>query len=865
MAETLFHGYTPIAPGKRFCLERPRIFRLLEKAVQNPIVSVVAGAGCGKSSAVYSFVRKYNICTAWIQCSERDNMGERFWENFVPAVSVISKGLARKLAKMNFPATDRQFEQYLGVPGWDLIPNKYYIFVFDDLHLITDKSVLGFLERFIAGSFPNISSVLISRTEPALTMGDFKSKDLVSRITEEELRFNIHEMVSFFKLNDLRPNPRTAAVIYQDTGGWPFAVHLAALALKRCRAGEAYAPLALRANVYKLIESEIMAALSPELQRFLIKLSLMENLKPDLIRELGCESSLIQEMEKISSFICFDNDLRTCHIHQLFMDYLRKRQDELSGEEKNDVLTRAARWYAANNYKMDAILCCEKTGDYNGIVTIFFTFPMLLSRRVAAFILDILDRAPSGLYRDIPQTIVMRNRALISMGFLDQCRRELKEIIPRLRALKDNPEKHHILASCYINQGFIGYLQSAYSRRYDFINHFREAAAESRLSGIVSKAPVNGVTLSAYACRVIAPAGRNEIEQFIRAVADIVPYSAEALGGCQVGLYELVLGEYAFFRAEPGEAEKQLRTSLGRAREMGQYEIENRSLFYLLRIYLGRSDADGINDVLNQLEAEREEPLFPNRQSYYDIVTGWYHIQTGRNDLAAQWLKNDYGESDLSAGAQTLERLVKAKYFISEKHYPAALAVLESRGNGEAFLLGTIEIKVLEAICRWRLSDKEGAFSALGEARRLAVPAGIVMPFIEPGKDMRALAEGALREKAARDAAAGDKASADTAAADLPREWLEEIRRSAALYAKKLYPQIKRAHGGSAREDGWDLSDREIDVLKGLSLGFTRDEIANAASISLNTVKSVIRSIYNKLGALNQADAVRIAVERNIL
>jgi LuxR family maltose regulon positive regulatory protein len=61
------------------------------------------------------------------------------------------------------------------------------------------------------------------------------------------------------------------------------------------------------------------------------------------------------------------------------------------------------------------------------------------------------------------------------------------------------------------------------------------------------------------------------------------------------------------------------------------------------------------------------------------------------------------------------------------------------------------------------------------------------------------------------------------------------------------------------------LSPRELEVLTGLSQGLTRDEIAEAAAISVNTVKSVIKSVYNKLGAVNRADAVRIATSLGIL
>jgi len=326
------------------------------------------------------------------------------------------------------------------------------------------------------------------------------------------------------------------------------------------------------------------------------------------------------------------------------------------------------------------------------------------------------------------------------------------------------------------------------------------------------------------------------------------------MGGCQEGLHELCRGELAFYRGELEEAEKQLSAGLAKARETQQYEVGNRALFYLLRIYLSRGNAGAIEKILRQLEAELEEPLYLNRHFYHDIVLGWYYIQTGRKEKAAPWLKSDYEDSKLYFGAQGLEKLVRAKYYFAEKRYPAALAAMERQSYAEPILMGDIEMKALEAVCRYRSLDKEGAFRVLEEAYRLASPSGLFMPFAELGKDMRALAE-----TARKDIEAGDKA------AGLSARWLEEICRKASVYAKKLYPRMERTPAGTGYGKGSPLSPREINVLTGLSQGLTREEIAGAASISPNTVKSVVRSIYNKLGALNQADAVRIAAEKGIL
>ena len=857
MAEEIFSGYTPITPGDQIFLERPRLDRLLEKAVQKPIVAIVAGAGYGKTCAVYSFVRKYNARTAWIQCSERDNVEERFWENFVSAISVLSKKTASRLAQIEFPATPQQFDHYLEIARKDIVQNEKYLLVYDDLHLITEKTVLRFLEHSLLNAFPNITAILVSRIEPAFDLAKPEAKKQISFITEDKLRFSLNEMAAYFDLRNIRAAPPEASALYRETEGWPIAIHLAGLSLKNISS----VSYSLRSNIYKLIESEIMTGLSPELRRFLIKLSLIENNNADLVREIGNNNSLLREMEKIVSFIRFDGYINAYHIHHLFMDYLRERQDELSEEEKKDTLTKAALWCEENNRKIDAIIYYEKTWDYNSMVKIFNTLPLLMPVQMARFVFDILERAPENFFRDHPESIEIRIRTLNSLGLHEQSRKETLQALTVFRALDESPEKHRVIMSCYLNLGFIGLIEAARTRRYDFIDYFREARNESKLAGYIVPPPINGINLSSYACRIMAPASGKDIEEYIAAIGEIVPCSAEAMGGCQSGMHELALGEYAFFRGQLGDAEKLLRKSVKKARDHQQYEIENRALFYLLRICLCRGNSAELEKLLAQLKAQTEEPFFLNRYFYSDLIMGWYHIQTGRKEKAAAWLKSDYEESELNARTRVLEKLVKAKYYFSEKRYPAALAFLtlpgeaRNREEAEPLLFGDIEMKALEAVCCYQNQENGKAYAALTRSYALAAPAGLFMPFVELGKDMRALAGAAQK-----DMAAGHPAPL------VPAEWLDGICRDAAMYAKRQYRMKQAIPGLRQPEKGESpLSHREKEVLTGLSRGLTREEIAESASISPNTVKSVTRSIYNKLGALNQADAVRIAAEKGIL
>jgi LuxR family maltose regulon positive regulatory protein len=396
-------------------------------------------------------------------------------------------------------------------------------------------------------------------------------------------------------------------------------------------------------------------------------------------------------------------------------------------------------------------------------------------------------------------------------------------------------------------------LTSTHTRNYDYSPYFEKGKYYTTLSGHGAKPPVSVMFLSSYVCRVHSPE-KGEMEKYIAALSATVPFVADSLGGCCWGMDVLARAELAFFREDITAAENFTREALERARQRDQYEIGNRALFFLLRISLARGEYEAIVNILNQLESQLELIYYIDRFTLFDIVISWFYTQTGQSEKTASWIKNDFEVSDLNSMVRGMESLVRARYHFAEKRYSVALASLDTREDGYgvgAYAMGKLEIKTLEAVCLYQLKDKEGAYRALAEAYELALPNNFVMPFIELGKDMRALTDAALKDNAAV----------------VPGDWLEQIRLKASAYAKKLFVVVEKYRPAGVRCGGHQvsLSSRELDILIGLSQGLTRVELAKASEISVNTVKSVIRSVYNKLAAINRADAVRIATASGLL
>jgi LuxR family maltose regulon positive regulatory protein len=841
-------------PGNQTYLERPHIDRLLEKAIQKPVILVTAGAGYGKTQAVYSFLQRHKVITVWLQLTERDNLPRRFWENFCSAIALIGRETAEKLLRVGFPETERQFDRYMTIPRHDVLSGQKYIFVYDDFHLIRNEKVLHYMERSVTSLFANITSVIISRSEPPLDLSRLRSRGSLARITEDDLRFSREEMIAYFRLRNIYPNGETISAVYNDTEGWAFAIHLAALSLKNTLPGTVYVPQAVRSNIFKLIETEILSAVPEDLRKFLIKLSLIDQLSRDLLGEIAGDPKLLKELEGFSSFVRFDAYLNAYLLHPLFLEYLSKGQDELPPEEKKEVYLKAARWYAANNRKIDAISYYEKAEAYEEMLDCIYNRPLILPDDITRLVLDVLNRAPRWIFDTYPKAWQLHIRYLITLGRFDEAKEEIRGLIAKLEPMPGSLYKHRILSACYNYLGLGGMLTSLYTGDYDYPNYFERGAYYASLNAHVLAPPVTVASLTSYVCR-INDGDPDKPERCIAALSGMVRYLAPSVGGCTYGLDDLGRAELAFFKGNMQDAKEKALLALQKARERDQYEIENRALFYLMRIGLAQGDIEGIEELLRQLEAQLSIENYVNRHTFYDIVTGWFYARIGQTKKLAAWLKNDFEESDLNSLVYGLELLVKTKLHLAEKRYPAALAALESResryGPG-AFVFGKIEMKTMEAVCRYQLRDREGAAAALETAYRYALPNGYFMPFTELGKDMRTLISAALKDPEGA----------------IPRPWLELIHRSASAYAKKCFAVgegFRTAGEAPDRQQGAPpLSRRELLVLTGLSEGLTREEIAGASSISINTVKSVIKSIYNKLGAINRADAVRIATGMGI-
>jgi LuxR family maltose regulon positive regulatory protein len=314
------------------------------------------------------------------------------------------------------------------------------------------------------------------------------------------------------------------------------------------------------------------------------------------------------------------------------------------------------------------------------------------------------------------------------------------------------------------------------------------------------------------------------------------------------GFPSVKLGDLLRERNDLESANRHLIKGVELCVQLGQADVLADGYVGLARLQLARGDLEGARDSLQKGDQlVRNVKVDPWSICWLDECRLRLWISEGNLTAAIRWAETGELRTDGELSYHhDLHHINLARVLVTQgMQQPSGpyleealglLARLLEAAEKAGWIHEAIKILIMKALALRARDGNEAALNTLAQALTLAEPGGYVRVFVDEGAPIGEL----LRRAAAR---------------GIRPNYAGNLLK--ALESDSAGGQRGRpiAHSGMAEP----LSERELEVLRLLTTSLTTKEIADELVVSVNTVRSHVKSIYGKLGVHRRMDAVQRA------
>ncbi len=872
-------------------LRRRRITGLLDQAARNRVTLISGPAGAGKTVACSTWAAAPAQArrVVWLTLDAEDQQSW-FW-------AYVCAGLARL---RSIPAESLRSLEDVSPDGFPLrlveaaqTFTEPVILVLDDIHELTDASVLGGVDLLIRHAPATLRLVLSARQPPALQLARLRVAGELADIGGHDLACTSEEADAYFSMLGLDVDASARDALLRRTQGWMAGLRLAAMrARSDPEPGATITDLAGdEPIVTDYLWDEVLVKQVPATRMFLLRTCIAGQVSGDLADALTGQSGSARTLDRLSrenSFVdVIDREHGEYAYHPLLRQVLTAELHREIPHEIPVLLRRAARWYAAHDQPIASVRCAAEAQDWDyAAQTLAEAGAGVASPGSTADLESVLSLFPADRSSDDPAVAAAWAAARLWDGdrdgacaYLDSGDRALSRAIPAMQRIMEptlaalrvmlaggrtdpDPallagartlaERSQAAASTQPEHRAVGLLWYALGvarlRRWEIqpARHALRLADRQLAAGNLT-----GLQARARAWRALAEAWYGDLTAARRSAADVLTGHGtleSALPGAdrpELGRPEAGRLELSQAAELAGLAQALLslrRDDLSSAQRLlegidpeltgqfpGEPSVSAVAALIRARVLLADGDATGATALLSRLR-ETWGPAHPALADVLTIAEGEVALRVGNTGRArAVLLLVEEGEHfDRADG-----RLLHGGLLIAEGDFKSALEAVEPCLDGAAdgvTLQEQISGLLVAAAAQRRLGLADEAGWLLEQALTLAEPEGAYRAFLDSGAAVRSAMTVLIAPTSRHAGFAGRILERFDAQAPRP--------------------------SGPADAASVPLTDSERAVLRFLPSHMTNEEISQALFLSINTVKTHLRSAYRKLGVSSRREAI---------
>ena len=358
-------GRPPLRSG---VVQRPLLTDRLAKAIESPLVVVVAPAGYGKTIAVKLWAEADQRPFAWAQLGPADDDPVYLLRHIAAAIhtcSPLDPEVVRVLVGPGRPLDTA----LLPTLGRAVAARSPMAIVLDDAHLATSDGALEVIQELLRYLPVGSQLVLISRQPPQLQLARRRLEGGLAEIDAEDLTMDADEARKVISVAGLRLSESETEDLIDRTEGWPAGLGLSMLALRetgRVRTGSGVADTGR--SIASYLMDEVLGGADEDTVDFLLRSSVLERMNGPLLDEVLGHSSAADLLAGIDRsgnlfLVALDDRHEWFRFHHLVGDALQARLDSERPVEARTLRSRASRALEAHGDIDGAIRQAVAAGD----------------------------------------------------------------------------------------------------------------------------------------------------------------------------------------------------------------------------------------------------------------------------------------------------------------------------------------------------------------------------------------------------------------------------------------------------------------------------------------------------------------------
>lgn len=366
-------------------IHRQKLVSTLVQHADRAIQTITAPAGYGKTTLASSLVHNTEWPFCWVSLDERDNNLKQFTSYYLHAIN--------RLFPRSTPKSLEIIQQSASPPIHTvstLIVNEIsniredFFLVIDNFHYITEKDVSDLLFEILRHPPKHLHLILIGRCEPFLPLSKLRAEKKLNEIRLNDLRFTKEEADMYLNASlGESQYPERNYSIFNKTEGWITGIRLAALSSIHDNDANSLIEEVSESDQYVMdyLFHEVLTSQPEHITKLLYYISIFRRFSAPLldhlwkiehlnIKPLTNGIELIHWLKQNQLFlIAWDDKNNWYRFHHLFHSILVK---QLQLQKNNDEICAlhsvASDWFENNGYIEEAIYHRHRTGDTAGAI-----------------------------------------------------------------------------------------------------------------------------------------------------------------------------------------------------------------------------------------------------------------------------------------------------------------------------------------------------------------------------------------------------------------------------------------------------------------------------------------------------------------